>query len=118
MSDTNKTFDDVKEYVTRVAKTRGWKLHPNHDNTLDMLIEGLRDYFNAVGYYNCPCRDSNRDRKKDRDIMCPCDYAEPDIEEYGRCYCALFFDPDFDFDEKTIGMIPERRPIEKEAGFE
>ena len=107
-----KTIEDVSKYVNQVAEKRGWILHPNDDGTLDMLIEGLRNYFNRVGYFNCPCRDSYEDMKYDRDIICPCDYAEPDIQEFGRCYCALFFDPDYDFD-LPIEMIEERRPIEK-----
>ena len=107
-----KTIDDVTKYVKQVAQKRNWILHPNGDGTLDMLIEGLRDYFNRVGYFNCPCRDSNEDMKSDRDIICPCDYAQPDIDEFGRCYCALYFDPNYTFDSE-IEMIAERRPEEK-----
>ena len=106
-----KTKEDIIKYVQGVAIKRGWKLNPETDTTLDMLVEGLRDYFNMVGYLNCPCRESQKDMKLDRDIMCPCDYAPLDIEEYGYCYCSLFFDPDFDF-TKPVEMIPERRNLE------
>lgn len=104
-----KTLENTLDYIKRVASTRGWILHNNADGTLDMLIDGLTRYFNNVGYYNCPCRDTFEDFKMDRDIVCPCDYAEPDISEFGRCYCALYFDAKFDF-SKPIEMIPERRP--------
>jgi len=104
-----KTIGDVKNYVERVANIRNWKLHSNQDGTLDMLLEGLRDNFNRIGYFNCPCRESQENMKLDKDICCPCDYAQPDIEEYGHCYCALYFDPDFG-ESKPIAMIPERRP--------
>ncbi len=107
-----KTIDDVTKYIKQVAQKRNWILHPNDDGTLDMLIEGLRDYFNRVGYFNCPCRDSYENMKIDRDIICPCDYAQPDIDEFGRCYCALYFDTNYSFDSE-IEMIPERRPVEK-----
>ena len=104
-----KTIEDVTSYVERIAERNGWKLHTNFDNTRDMLIEGLQANFNRLGYYNCPCRDSQEDSKLDRDIICPCRYADPDIKEFGHCYCALYFDPAFDF-SKEINMIPERRP--------
>lgn len=103
-----KSIEDVRAYVKRVAEKRGWKLNPNTDGTLDMLVDGLKIYFNRVGYFNCPCRDSFEDMATDRDIICPCNYAQPDIEEFGRCYCALYFDPDID-SSIPVEMIPERR---------
>ncbi|UJG43734.1 MAG: hypothetical protein K9W46_00790 [Candidatus Heimdallarchaeum endolithica] len=110
----SKTFEEVKNYVQKIAKKKNWKLHSNHDGTLDMLIQGLRDNYNRIGYFNCPCRDTNENIQLDKDICCPCDYAEKDIIEYGRCYCALFFDCDYDFTKnEEIEMIPDRRPKEK-----
>lgn len=103
-----KTKDDVAGYVKRIAERKNWKLNQNNE-TLTDLIEGLKDNFNILGYYNCPCRDNNEDRKLDADIICPCAYAKEDIDEYGRCYCALYFNKEFDF-RKPINMIPERRP--------
>ena len=105
-----KSKDDVLKYIKQVSEKRNWNIHPNSDGTLDLLVDGLTTNFNRIGYFNCPCRDSEEDIKIDRDIVCPCDYAQPDIEEFGRCYCALFFDPEYDF-SKSIEMIPERRPM-------
>lgn len=110
-----KNTKDVLEYVQRVAKIRGWKLNPNIDGTFDLLIEGLKTNFNRYGYYNCPCRESNNNKQLDRDIICPCDYAEQDIKEYGHCYCALYFDQNFDFEKQEVKMIPERRREEEQG---
>ncbi len=107
-----KNFEDVAKYIQQVADKRGWILDPNKGETHQFLIEGLKDYFNRVGYFNCPCRDSFEDRTMDRDIICPCDYAQSDIDEYSRCYCALFYKKDYDFSQ-PLKMIPERRPEEK-----
>ncbi len=104
-----KTISEVKTYVDRISTRNNWKLHDNHDGTLDLLIKGLLTNFNKLGYFNCPCRDTQEDRESDRDIICPCRYAESDIKEFGHCYCALYFDSSFDF-SVSIGMIPERRP--------
>ena len=75
-------------------------------------VEGLQQNFNRLGYYNCPCRDSVNNNKLDNDIICPCKYADQDIQEFGYCYCSLYFDPAFDSSIK-VKMIPERRPERK-----
>jgi ferredoxin-thioredoxin reductase catalytic chain len=49
----------------------------------------------------------------DRDIICPCDYRDPDVQEYGSCYCCLYVD-DTTFETGNINPIPERRPQEKQ----
>jgi ferredoxin-thioredoxin reductase catalytic subunit len=105
-----KTAQDVRAYIERVAQRFGWQVN-NRGEMLDALVEGLMENYNRLGYYNCPCRDSQQDPKIDRDIICPCLYArEADVEEHGHCYCALFFRKDFDM-SREIAMIPERRPL-------
>ncbi len=105
-----KTAQDVHAYIERVSQRSGWQLN-NRGEMLDDLVQGLMENFNRLGYYNCPCRDSQQDPKIDRDIICPCLYArEADVEEYGHCYCALFFRKDIDMTQE-ITMIPERRPL-------
>lgn len=103
-----KTFEDVQEYVRRIASRKGWKLNSDKE-TVNDLIEGLLENFNRLGYYNCPCRDSQEDNQLDKDIICPCRYAALDIVEYGYCYCSLYTKTDFD-QNQPIKMIPERRP--------
>jgi ferredoxin-thioredoxin reductase catalytic subunit len=107
-----RSYQDVQEYVRRVADKLGWKLN-NDQVMLNHLITGLMENFNRLGYYNCPCRDSQADRGKDKDITCPCLYArEADVRERGYCYCALFFRKDYDM-TRGVTMIPDRRPLEK-----
>ena len=106
-----KTIEDVRDYITRIAQRKDWKLTENQE-ALNDLIDGLKVNFNRYGYYNCPCRDSQNDRELDRDIICPCRYAEADIEEFGHCYCSLYFKKDYD-QSKPLSMIPERRPLQE-----
>ncbi|MFX0050119.1 MAG: ferredoxin-thioredoxin reductase catalytic domain-containing protein [Candidatus Hodarchaeota archaeon] len=103
----NKQLAEVQNYVKRVSQRNNWKLTSDQE-TLNDLIDGLRQNFNRYGYYNCPCRDSQNDRKLDRDIICPCLYAKPDIEQYGHCYCGLYFEQEY-LGSHQISMIPERR---------
>jgi len=95
------------------AKTHGYYLNPDQD-FLNDLLDGLRNNEERYGYPSCPCRLATGILELDRDIICPCDYRDPDVEEYGYCYCALYVRKDV-FDGKLpIKPIPERRPIEKQ----
>jgi ferredoxin-thioredoxin reductase catalytic chain len=50
----------------------------------------------------------------DRDILCPCDYRDPDVLEYGACYCALYVRKDLHEGQTPVEPVPERRPLEKQ----
>ena len=61
----------------------------------------------------CPCRIAKEDREADRDIICPCVYREPDVTEYGSCYCALYVSKEWNDGIIEETYVPERRPAEK-----
>jgi ferredoxin-thioredoxin reductase catalytic subunit len=105
---SKKSSRDVESYVARIANRNNWSLNRNIDIRSD-LVNGLLENINRLGYFNCPCRDSQENPRVDRDIICPCRYAQADIKEFGHCYCALYFDPNYD-QNKPLKMIPERRP--------
>lgn len=105
---TPRSVADTEKYVSKVASHRGWML--NRDEELvGFLVEGLTMNWNRYGYYNCPCRLSRGDKSFDRDIICPCVYAQPDIEEYGHCYCGLYLSREYYAANKPVASIPERR---------
>ncbi|MBN2509886.1 MAG: ferredoxin:thioredoxin reductase [Spirochaetales bacterium] len=106
-----KTEKDARRFALAVAKNRGWQV--NSDDSLVMpVLEGLASNFNTYGYFQCPCRDSWGTRDKDKDIICPCAYAQADIHEYGQCYCGLFVSDAFVRSGREADAIPERRPDE------
>ena len=82
---------------------------------LQDLLEGLRKNEERYGYPACPCRVATGKLELDRDIICPCDYRDPDVAEYGACYCALYMRKDLREGKTPINPIPERRPMEKQA---
>ncbi|MCW3980942.1 MAG: ferredoxin:glutaredoxin reductase [Candidatus Bathyarchaeota archaeon] len=107
------SLERVKERAESDARTYGYYLNPD-PAFLNSLLEGLRDNEERFGYPSCPCRLASGNLEIDRDIICPCDYRDPDVNEYGYCYCALYIRKDV-FEEKSeIGQIPERRPVEKQ----
>jgi ferredoxin-thioredoxin reductase catalytic chain len=103
-----KSFSDVDKFVNMVAEKQGWELNPDRE-FLDMIIDGLMVNFNRYGYFSCPCRDARGIKEKDRDLICPCDYSRPDIDEFGHCYCGLYLSKEFYSRGKPTASIPERR---------
>jgi rubrerythrin len=55
------------------------------------------------------------DFETDRDIICPCDYRDPDVAEYGSCYCCLYVGDEIHEGRKEARAIPERRPYAKQT---
>lgn len=105
-------IEDTKKYVNNVANHRKWVLQPDK-TMLNDLIEGLATNKDRYGYRSCPCRLASGNKEKDRDIICPCKYSEPDIKEYGHCFCALFLSKDFFEKGQESRKIPERRKTEE-----
>lgn len=99
----------LKKYAERIG------LLFNSDETLvRSLAAGLLTNKNRYGYPSCPCRLACEDFAGDKDIICPCVYAEPDIAEYGKCYCGLYVSREFlDGKIDREQVVPERRPAEK-----
>jgi ferredoxin-thioredoxin reductase catalytic subunit len=100
-----KTYDRLK----REAEAGGYRLNPDRDFTL-RLIQGLLENQGRHGYWACPCRLPFGERTKDLDIICPCDYRDADLAEFGACYCALYVSEEWIAGRKPHKSIPERRP--------
>lgn len=108
MTSIEKYYETLKNF----APTKGLILNPDWD-VVKPLLEGLLINGERYGYRSCPCRPATGNLEKDRDIVCPCVYAKPDIEEYGACYCWLYVSQDWIDNKIPHVQVPERRPIEK-----
>ncbi|HOP87024.1 MAG TPA: ferredoxin-thioredoxin reductase catalytic domain-containing protein [Syntrophorhabdaceae bacterium] len=94
--------------IKKEAEASGYYLNPDITFTKD-LIKGLLINEKRYGYLSCPCRLARGIEKEDKDIICPCDYRDADLNEYGFCYCGLFVTKDVIDNKKNIAPIPERR---------
>lgn len=101
------------EQLDREAEASGYHLNPDEEFTRD-LVEGLAVNEDRYGYRCCPCRLAAEDQDEDQDIICPCYYRDPDLGEYGQCYCALYVSGEVLAGRQTTGPIPERRPSREE----
>ncbi|MFH0816469.1 MAG: ferredoxin-thioredoxin reductase catalytic domain-containing protein [Methanobacteriota archaeon] len=98
------TYDKLK----REAEAGGYRLNPDVEFTKE-LIRGLLANEERLGYWACPCRLASGDKAEDTDIICPCDYRDPDLSDFGACYCALYVSEAIARGEKNAAAIPERR---------
>ena len=106
--DEQTLYDTLKP----LQEKKGYYFNANRERTFDIL-KGLITNKNRYGYMACPCRLASGERDEDTDIICPCVYREPDVKEYGTCYCHLYVsDEKKDDGDITRIKVPERRPRE------
>lgn len=105
-------IDEVEKLYSKLeqeAEASGYHLNPDQEHTVG-LIEGLIKNENRYGYQACPCRLAEGKKEEDLDIICPCDYRDRDLTQYGTCYCGLYVSERFLNGQTPLPSIPERRP--------
>ncbi len=105
-------IENLYKTLKKSQEARGIYFNKDKDlvfELLDALILNKQRY----GYMSCPCRLACGDREKDKDIICPCEYREMDLKEFGACFCGLYVSDKLDKKEIETQYIPERRPSEK-----
>ena len=114
---TPEEVERVFRKLDQEAESAGYHLNPDTTFTLG-LIEGMLVNERRYGYWACPCRLASGRKSEDLDIICPCDYRDADLSEYGACFCALYVSQDVKDGKRKARRIPERRPAEKASGAE
>lgn len=107
------TIEQTRKRAEADAKTYGYYLTPQAD-LFQMFLEGLKANEDRYGYPSCPCRLATGIFDYDRDIICPCDYRDPDVAEFGACYCRLYVNKQV-YESQNLPEVPERRPLEKQG---
>jgi len=98
--------------LKQAQEPKGYYFNEDRDRVFE-LLEALINNKERYGYMACPCRLASGDREHDNDIICPCVYRKPDVEEYGSCYCNLYVSKEWNDGEIPHKYIPEQRPPEK-----
>lgn len=98
-------YENLKEMVGSV----GYHLNTDVEFTKSLLGSILVNE-DRYGYGACPCRLASGVKEEDLDIICPCYYRDPDLDDYDACYCGLYVSGDILSGKKKISPIPERRP--------
>src|SRR5512136_2138070 len=104
-----KDVDRTYEILKKDAESGGYFLNPDAAFTKN-LVRGLLKNEWRYGYRACPCRLASGKKEEDLDIICPCDYRDPDLNDFGACYCALYVNEEIAGGKKKVSPVPERRP--------
>jgi ferredoxin-thioredoxin reductase catalytic subunit len=106
--DTQQLYEALK----KVQEPKGYYFNNDKKRVFE-LLDALLVNKNRYGYMGCPCRLASGNRENDNDIICPCVYRKPDVEEFGSCYCNLYVSKEWNEGKIPHEYIPERRPPEK-----
>jgi ferredoxin-thioredoxin reductase catalytic chain len=104
------TTETLYGVLKKYAESQGIQLNKDREYVLEIL-EGLLRNESRYGYRSCPCRLATGIREKDADIICPCAYRNPDLEEYGSCYCRLYVSTEWNEEKIYHRKVPERRRV-------
>jgi len=108
MTPTKEQINALFEKMKKDSSLGGYSLNPDEEFTKD-LVSSLIVNAERYGYQSCPCRLAEGNRYADLDIICPCDYRDLDVSEFGACYCALYVSKEIAEGKKQASSIPERR---------
>ena len=103
--------DELHDMLCKIQEPKGYFFNRDKEKTFQ-LLKALLVNKERYGYMSCPCRLATEDREKDRDIICPCVYREPDVEEFGSCYCNLYVSKEWNDGAIERHLVPERRTAE------
>lgn len=106
------TPDKLYDIISKYAESQGIRLNKDRSFVMDIL-QGLLTNEARYGYRSCPCRLAWGVKEKDADVVCPCVYRDPDIREYGSCFCGLYVSVEWNEEKIPLQQVPERRPKEK-----
>ncbi len=106
--DAERLFESLK----KIQEAKGYYFNADRERTIE-LMEALLVNKARYGYMACPCRIASGDRESDKDIICPCVYREPDVAEFGSCYCNLYVSTAWNENRIPHEFVPERRPPDK-----
>ncbi len=105
-------IEELYDRLKNVQEKKGYFFNKDKVKVFE-IIESLQINKERYGYMACPCRLAAGEREKDGDIICPCIYREPDVEEYGSCYCNLYVSKEWNSEQVVHEYVPERRDPEK-----
>jgi ferredoxin-thioredoxin reductase catalytic subunit len=106
------TPEELYEKLRPLQEAKGYFFNKDKEFVLD-LMESLLINRDRYGYMACPCRLASGNRELDKDVFCPCVYRDPDVAEFGACYCGLYVSKEWNEDKIAHDVVPERRDPEK-----
>ncbi len=100
--------ETLRARLEQEAESAGYQVNPDLEFARS-LAHGLLVNEDRYGYRACPCRLAAAIAAEDRDIVCPCDYRDADLLEWGSCFCGLYVSDDVRSGKRSLTSVPERR---------
>lgn len=104
--------DELHDRLKKTQEAKGYFFNNDRERTFD-LLRGLLTNRDRYGYMSCPCRLASGHREQDKDIICPCVYRQPDVAEFGACYCQLYVSEAWNNGSIPHDDVPERRRLQR-----
>lgn len=82
-------------WITKYTAQKNYALNPSWMMSTNLEI-WLSEMEATFGKRYCPCFEPSGDAELDKKMLCPCEFIDDEIAEYGTCHCALFGSPDLD----------------------
>ena len=84
------TKDELKKVWERFIVGKDFTLNPDLSH-VDFVADGLLANEQKHGLKLCPCQVRDGSRKRDLELICPCNFkAQANWQKLGRCWCGLF----------------------------
>lgn len=88
--DVDRDKEELKNRWKNFSDKNDFVLNPD-ENMVDNVVKGVLGNEKEMGLKICPCRLSDGSRKRDAELICPCNFkAQETWKEEGRCWCGLF----------------------------
>ncbi len=83
------TLSKQDSWIRRHANNKGWSVNPRWMVYTNLRL-WLSDCEAMYGRRYCPCFEPSGDVELDRKLVCPCSFAQAEIDSVGWCHCTLF----------------------------
>jgi ferredoxin-thioredoxin reductase catalytic subunit len=76
-------------WIRKHARNRGWSVNPRWMLYTNLKL-WLSDSEAMYGRRYCPCYEPSGAPELDSKLICPCEFAQAEIDATGWCHCTLF----------------------------
>jgi len=107
------TLKRQDSWIRKHAANKGWSVNPRAMVYANLRL-WLSDCETMYGMRYCPCFEPTGDRDRDRSLVCPCTYAQAEIDTTGWCHCTLFGRADLtpeDYKRAEAHLMAEYRDV-------
>ncbi len=100
-------------WIRKHAANRGWSVNPRWMVYANLRL-WLSDSEEMYGRRYCPCFEPSGQHDLDRSLICPCTFAQEEIDRVGWCHCTLFGRGDLtaaDYERAEAHLMAEYRDV-------